>query len=826
MSSSHRQNSPISALPRLAPGHLRRPKLIAQLENSTSNHVVVLHAPPGSGKTNLVADWASDAAAMWPTVWVNVERDHASDRDLWASVVRSFAAVLGHDPAAGHDLVAELAARGEPFTLVIDDFHDASWAAQQQVLKFVQSLRLGRVVLLTRTVDPGMLALYRAQLPITLLTAEDLAFSDAEIAALAEIDELQQLINPAEIREATGGMPLLVRLVMQSACGSRAEHSTAAIGNFAVDVLGESRLQAGLVLALVPAVNTELAAQLTGLSDVADLLDSLERDGLGHVDRDGYFVFHGAVRAALARVATQTLTEQHVREVRAEAAAHFRADPAQLGRALNLLVESGQFGELWPIFAATFVDQSPAEAASVLAALVPGPTPLDGTAATIAAVIRGASEPMPSISLLRMVDDALDDLFSRPPATDRAVAVYRELAILALLWSAKRYVDGAARADRLVHLAQLLDSSATNDTHEAAKWGLLHSSVTLALVGDFLGARRVLAAIGVDRVERRAVRVRVQRAFMHAMGGEVALAAELLEEGLSAPSSPPWDAKLTITRAAVLLESGDPSGAHALLRALEPQLSQVQEWPYLLTVLSRTYIATDPVAGVEDLDRLMRLHGNRPISPCLQDILFGALGDLALAAVEVQRAMQLVGSPTPDEPARLLCAARLALFSRDSGIIADLRALTEQATLWPRMRAQALMLLAVHLNRQGAEDHAGRALKQALVITRSHRIRLIQALVPFSELEKIAAKTGLELRPNVAEANPLEPSLSMIALTERETVLLRRLASDATLRDIAAQEFVTLHTVKSQTASIYRKLGVRSRQAAVHEAYLRGIVVR
>jgi ATP/maltotriose-dependent transcriptional regulator MalT len=55
-------------------------------------------------------------------------------------------------------------------------------------------------------------------------------------------------------------------------------------------------------------------------------------------------------------------------------------------------------------------------------------------------------------------------------------------------------------------------------------------------------------------------------------------------------------------------------------------------------------------------------------------------------------------------------------------------------------------------------------------------------------------------------------------LTERETEVLRLLASGLTARETAKQLFVTFNTVHSHVRTIYRKLGVGSRQEAVGRA--------
>ncbi|GAB4086829.1 hypothetical protein GCM10028784_34590 [Myceligenerans cantabricum] len=64
------------------------------------------------------------------------------------------------------------------------------------------------------------------------------------------------------------------------------------------------------------------------------------------------------------------------------------------------------------------------------------------------------------------------------------------------------------------------------------------------------------------------------------------------------------------------------------------------------------------------------------------------------------------------------------------------------------------------------------------------------------------------------------------ALTRRERVVLEGLMNkEETLEQIAETLFVTRNTVKSQVRSLYRKLGVSSRAAAVERAERLGLTV-
>ncbi|GAA4140592.1 LuxR C-terminal-related transcriptional regulator [Leifsonia shinshuensis] len=72
---------------------------------------------------------------------------------------------------------------------------------------------------------------------------------------------------------------------------------------------------------------------------------------------------------------------------------------------------------------------------------------------------------------------------------------------------------------------------------------------------------------------------------------------------------------------------------------------------------------------------------------------------------------------------------------------------------------------------------------------------------------------------------PLFSEAAMAAqLTQRERIVLDRLQSTASLEYIARSLVVSINTVKTQTRSIYRKLGANSREEAVRIAYDLGLL--
>jgi LuxR family maltose regulon positive regulatory protein len=138
---------------------------------------------------------------------------------------------------------------------------------------------------------------------------------------------------------------------------------------------------------------------------------------------------------------------------------------------------------------------------------------------------------------------------------------------------------------------------------------------------------------------------------------------------------------------------------------------------------------------------------------------------------------------------------------------------------------QILVLLALAHDARGdrptALDHLGRAVTLAepeghvrLFLDEGPRLRALLEPVARHGASAAYARRLLEGRPDAARhAGKRQPLVD--PLSDRELDVLRLLASDLSGPEMARELTVSLNTLRTHTKSIYAKLGVGNRRAAV-----------
>ncbi len=86
------------------------------------------------------------------------------------------------------------------------------------------------------------------------------------------------------------------------------------------------------------------------------------------------------------------------------------------------------------------------------------------------------------------------------------------------------------------------------------------------------------------------------------------------------------------------------------------------------------------------------------------------------------------------------------------------------------------------------------------------------------DILSLGVELPIDLDSAMAEYGIFREIRVVVRLTPRERAVLDALLAGGTASTIAKEQFVTLNTVKTQLRSLYRKLGVHSREEAIAQA--------
>lgn len=133
----------------------------------------------------------------------------------------------------------------------------------------------------------------------------------------------------------------------------------------------------------------------------------------------------------------------------------------------------------------------------------------------------------------------------------------------------------------------------------------------------------------------------------------------------------------------------------------------------------------------------------------------------------------------------------------------------------PSLLARALTMLAEAEVMAGDEQAARHAVEEARDLISS------EPVFPAT----VAALEAVENRLSRAAVDTARAGRGLVEnLTDRELSILRSLPGPLTQREIGRELYISINTVKGYTKSLYRKLGVSSRSAAVEQARDLGLI--
>lgn len=873
-------------IPRLSLAVLRRRRVTELIEQAAAHRVTLVSGPAGAGKTVACASWAAATPAARRVAWLTVDPEDAEPARFWAyaraalaragtlpaDAVRSLAGV---SPAEFPLRLVEAAQLfTEPVVLVLDDIHEIAGGAVLAGLDLLirhapPSVRL----VLSGRCPPGLqLARLRVAGELADVTAAELACTADEAAAYfamlginvgaAGRDEL--------LRRTEGWMAGLRLAAMRARACPAAASITELAGNEPMvtdylrdEVLGRQPPETRLFLlrtSVAEFVSGDLADALTGEPGGARTLDRLSRDnsfvqapGGDHAAYRYHPLLREVLRSDLHReipheipVLLRRAARWHAASGRAIDAVRYSAEAGDWDYAAHVLTESAT---------EILITNGPAALDAVLS-LLPADRAADdvAVASALAAARLWSGDPDGAAVHLQ---NAQRGLGRCAPAVRRVAEPC--LAALGVMQAAGRAGPDPGQLARASALAERQQQNAgTLAEHRAL--GLLWFTLGTAQLRRWeISAARL--ALGHAECQLEAggpagllARARGWHALAGAWHGETAArlpGGETSAAAADAPADDPAAAWLPALGSAQLcLVSDDLAGAARSLDGFDhAAVAQLPGEPlaHILADLirARVRLADGDPAGAGSL--LIRITGRQlPPDPALQRQLAVLAGEIALRSGDPAAARTALGPADPGAcpgcDGDCVMQGRLLLAEGDFGAAIEMVAGCQDGAAGAAAggtlldKIAGLLVAVVARRRLGQPGGAAEVLEQALALAEPGTAlrpfldagppvrSAITVLVPPTSGSARFAAAVLERFDTQLPRVRRDPEQADAPLTDSELAVLRFLPSHMTNQEIAEALFLSINTVKTHLRSVYRKLGVASRRAAIAQGRRLGLL--
>ena len=189
--------------PRVPSRHVSRPRLLELLDSGREHSLTLVCAPPGYGKTALLAEWRERESAQRPFAWLTLDREDLDPVRLWAHLIwairETSPEIEGPRPVAADlypnnlldgvlpRLLETLADMPGERVIVLDDYHLADnelWDASLDF--FLEHLPLNvQLVVASRSAPRLPLGRLRAHGELLEIEADDLRLDEREAGKVA-----------------------------------------------------------------------------------------------------------------------------------------------------------------------------------------------------------------------------------------------------------------------------------------------------------------------------------------------------------------------------------------------------------------------------------------------------------------------------------------------------------------------------------------------------------------------------------------------------------------------------------------------------------------
>ncbi|MGQ1837129.1 LuxR C-terminal-related transcriptional regulator [Kocuria turfanensis] len=870
-----------SLVPRLPAGLVRRPRLERLLDDGVADGTVVVSGPAGSGKTLLLASWATGRRP--PVAWLSVEPADADPHQFWARVLSSLQAVhdvpptsplatlhppSAHDPRFVSVLVEACTALPGPRVLVLDDAHLIAGTPAEQSLAAVVRRGLGglRLVVATRTAPGLPLQRLRLEGRLTELRAGDLEFDAEESAQLLRAHGV--VLPPAQLAallEKTEGWAAGLRLAALSLESSGdlgavveqlAGDQRAVADYFVQEVLdGQDPELTGFLLdtCVVHRISGDLADALTGRADGRLLLGRLARANLFVValdDRGEWYRCH-QLFGDLLRHRLRTQAPERRQELHRRAAAWFAARGELLEAARHL-----RAAEDWTALARFVLRSAGAEMlgterAALVALLADVPVDLVTRHAEVAAATTVASyAEYDAGGLASRIARARALLPGLPPRDAQLTeAVLTTLEAL-LAWM---HADAAAQVRSSEQALRRLEDVLPEEMPAVPVYRIAATTVQAMgrLWSGELGEaetalRRTIRAVSARQAMTPvlALHLHGNLAVLEAMGGRLHAARRDVDIALAVAEESGWTflpqaATAYLAESLIrLLEADTEACAAALARGLAcvGNLRDRYAETGLSLVGARLEVSRgDLRAARAGLAQLRRRTADWAMPRFLGQWCTLVEAEVLLAEGHPEEVAHLLAAARPAAAGERPHAHRLVLLAR-SRLVAGrpqecLQVLQPLLEHPPEDRGPATdlwVLAALAHDRLREDAPAQAALDRALTVAAPEGIAR-PFLVAGDGALRLLERHGRAhpshggFAAHLIErlggaARPAAPPGPAEPLTNRERSVLQLLPTMMSNSEIAGELYLSVNTVKVHLKSLYRKLGVGTRRQAVLRA--------
>lgn len=831
---------------RIAKDLVVRPPVSAVLESG--GPLTVVRAPADYGKTTAIAQWLharDDHGAV--VAWVSVQ--HGSTDAMWAEVAEALSlsglvtASLANRTTWEQVRRAVRRAR-RPVLLILDDYDKVGTAADAELLELIRQCTNLRVVVGTRTRSEIEDATY-AGFDLTRVMPSDLILSNEELGQLAEAFGLDlSSTGVSAIHDQSAGWPGLARTLLSALVNETGstDHETL-FKRLVLRYLrrevpafftGADAAPSPFTLALPIKLTAEIAAAIVGASRAPSMLGALEDDGLVTseiVDGETVYQWIPIVQTVLCEE-LKRLYPLEVNSLHARLAEWFR-DAGEPGNAL-MHADAGAARELVAAILQEFWLQLVLSDFEVVESVLS----------------RSPLEEFAEYSRIRMLRHMVatarakgtDDLPLRLPArADQLEEWGRSPGVRALLdkslmhmftsWKRGDFDTMTSLASKVEIIVAGAEASRRAEVSDLLCTVYFHTGSVRQLVGDFTGSTPMLEAAfrtsALSAIARARCNAAMALAVNSAVAGEPARAERWLVKADASPQPLGRNARFVragrqIARALIASDRLERGKAETAVHELDSDLPE-ELWVFGLYARAQfALLWGNRMAMIQQITKERSAHPSSPGVPSAADWLLPmAEADLYMSLGRGNHAQAALDSASSLHAQAAVARARLALLSgHPEAALTSCAEARWDSSLTPREIRELTLIQAAAHAQAGRPAESTTLLEELLHEHRQGAPASVFALIPRSLLTMLVtgARGADDLLAAMTEADVRDvfpEQLDLIKLTARETVVLTELARDADVQDIAAALHVSIATVKSQRNSIYRKLGVSSREEAV-----------